>query len=72
MLCSVDPQGLRLTRHDDKIYDTFRKQFPDLKLDLLSEDELKSEDGKKVLICPSFIYHLFPVFCYELQIDVLC
>ncbi|XP_014274961.1 protein PBDC1 [Halyomorpha halys] len=47
LLCSVDPQGLRLTRHDDKIYETFRKQFPELKLDMLNEDELKSEEGKK-------------------------
>lgn len=47
LLSSVDPKGLKLTRHDDKIYEAFRKQFPELKLDVLKEDELKNEEGKK-------------------------
>lgn len=47
ILCSVDPKLLRLTPHDDQIYKTFREVFPDLKVDIINEDELKSEEGKQ-------------------------
>ncbi|XP_051167494.1 protein PBDC1 [Leptopilina boulardi] len=46
ILCSVDPKLLRLTPHDDQIYKTFRETFPNLKVDVINEEELKSEDGK--------------------------
>lgn len=46
IICSVDPKILRLTTHDDVIYKTFREHFPDLKVDLLIEDEMKSPEGK--------------------------
>uniref|UniRef100_R4G8C4 Polysaccharide biosynthesis domain-containing protein n=1 Tax=Rhodnius prolixus TaxID=13249 RepID=R4G8C4_RHOPR len=47
ILCSVDPRSLRLTPRDDKIYSTFRQEFPNLDVRVLIEDELKSADGKK-------------------------
>jgi hypothetical protein len=47
-LCSVDPKLLKLTPHDDNIYKTFREEFPDLKVDVLDEDGLKSLEAKQV------------------------
>ncbi|XP_050531289.1 protein PBDC1 [Daktulosphaira vitifoliae] len=46
LICSVDPKLLRLTPYDDKIYKEFRRLFPDLKLDILNEDEVKSDASK--------------------------
>ncbi|KAG7190639.1 hypothetical protein KM043_006721 [Ampulex compressa] len=46
ILCSVDPKLLRLTPHDDQIYKIFRETFPDLKVNKLNENELKSPEGK--------------------------
>ncbi|KAJ8664543.1 hypothetical protein QAD02_006205 [Eretmocerus hayati] len=46
ILCSVDPKVLKLTPHDDVIYKTFRETFPNLKVDKINEDELKSSEGK--------------------------
>ncbi|CAL7937588.1 unnamed protein product [Xylocopa violacea] len=46
ILCSVDPKFLKLTPHDNQIYKTFRDTFPDLKVDKINEDELKSPEGK--------------------------
>ncbi|XP_015116543.1 protein PBDC1 [Diachasma alloeum] len=46
ILCSLDPKILRLTPHDDAIYKTFREIFPDLKVDVINEDEMKSPEGK--------------------------
>jgi hypothetical protein len=46
-LCSVDPKLLKLTPHDDYIYKTFRKEFPDLKVDRLDEEALKSSEAKQ-------------------------
>ncbi|GLH15851.1 Protein PBDC1 [Gryllus bimaculatus] len=46
ILCSVDPKLLKLTPHDDMIYKTFREEFPDLKVDVVIEDEMKSPEGK--------------------------
>ncbi|XP_066995220.1 protein PBDC1 isoform X1 [Anabrus simplex] len=47
ILCSVDPKLLRLSPHDDTIYKTFRETFPDLKIDILNEEDFKSEEAKK-------------------------
>lgn len=47
ILCSVDPKLLKLTPHDDNIYKTFREEFPDLKVDVLDEDGLKSFEAKQ-------------------------
>ncbi|XP_059619124.1 protein PBDC1 [Phlebotomus argentipes] len=46
MLCSVDPRYLNLTPHDDVIYRTFRKEFPDFDVAEVNEDELKSTAEK--------------------------
>ncbi|XP_043601297.1 protein PBDC1 [Bombus pyrosoma] len=46
ILCSVDPKFLKLTPHDEQIYKTFRDAFPDLEVDKINEDELKSSEGK--------------------------
>nr|CAH7763235.1 unnamed protein product [Callosobruchus chinensis] len=47
LLCSVDPQSLKLTPLDDLIYKLFREEFPDLKIDILKEDDLKSPAAKE-------------------------
>uniref|UniRef100_A0A0A9YVK1 UPF0368 protein Cxorf26 n=1 Tax=Lygus hesperus TaxID=30085 RepID=A0A0A9YVK1_LYGHE len=47
ILCSVDPKVLRLTKHDDSIYTTFREDFPDLDVKLIDEDSMKSVEGKQ-------------------------
>lgn len=46
LLCSVDPRALKLTPFDEVIYKTFREDFPDLKIDQLDEEELKSASSK--------------------------
>ncbi|XP_011312143.1 protein PBDC1 [Fopius arisanus] len=46
ILCSLDPKILRLTPHDDAIYKTFRETFPDLKVDIINVNEMKSSEGK--------------------------
>ncbi|CAG5087666.1 Similar to Pbdc1: Protein PBDC1 (Mus musculus) [Cotesia congregata] len=46
ILCSVDPKLLKLTPHDDLIYKSFREVFPSLSIAKLSEDEMKSPEGK--------------------------
>lgn len=48
MISSVDPTALKLTKMDDEIYEEFRKDFPDLKIDIIKEDELKSAEAKEV------------------------
>nr|CAG4636634.1 EOG090X0HAI [Eubosmina coregoni]SVE70153.1 EOG090X0HAI [Eubosmina coregoni] len=47
LLSSIDPKILRLTKFDDVIYKNFREQFPDLKVGLLREEELKSAQAKE-------------------------
>lgn len=44
----MDPKILRLTAHDDEILKSFRADFPDLKVDVLNEEEMKSPEGKAV------------------------
>ena len=46
MLCSVDSDILNLTPYDDMIYNTFREDFPTLKIDVLNEDDLKNPTAK--------------------------
>nr|XP_041576443.1 protein PBDC1 [Taeniopygia guttata]XP_041576444.1 protein PBDC1 [Taeniopygia guttata] len=45
-ICSVDPQFLRLTPMDERIYENFRGTFRNLRLDRLDPEELKSEAAK--------------------------
>lgn len=46
----MDTKFLRLTPIDDEIYRHFREQFPDMKVDIISEDEIKSPSQKEVKI----------------------
>lgn len=46
LITSVDPKLLRLTKFDDEIYTKFREMFPDMKIDVIDESEMKSADGK--------------------------
>ncbi|XP_074603887.1 protein PBDC1 [Brevipalpus obovatus] len=46
LLCSVPPNQLRLTKKDDLIYKRFREEFPDIKVDKIDEDLMKSDQGK--------------------------
>lgn len=45
----MDPKQLRLSPHDDKIYSRFREVFPDMKIDILDENQMKSNEGKAVI-----------------------
>jgi len=53
LLEKVPPKGLKLTKHDDEIFDHTMKAFPELaepphdKLAKLDEEWMKSADGKK-------------------------
>ena len=49
ILCCVDPTQIpRLSPCDDEIYNAFRKEFPDMKVDVLDEmKDLKSDSMKK-------------------------
>ncbi|KAM3830712.1 protein PBDC1 isoform 4-T4 [Vipera latastei] len=47
LLSAADPAGLRLTPADDRIYAAFRRSFPDLRVDLLDVESLKSEPAKE-------------------------
>ncbi|CRK93093.1 CLUMA_CG006601, isoform A [Clunio marinus] len=46
LLCSVDPRLLKLSPFDDIIFTAFRDEFPDLKVDVLNEDDLKNDLSK--------------------------
>ena len=44
----MNPRILKLTQMDDDIYKKFEEHFPNLKIDQLNEEELKSPAGKEV------------------------
>ncbi|XP_038045955.1 protein PBDC1-like [Patiria miniata] len=46
LISSVDNRVLKLTKQDDDIYHSFREHFPDLKVDVIDQEELKSEAAK--------------------------
>ncbi|KAG5684865.1 hypothetical protein PVAND_014075 [Polypedilum vanderplanki] len=46
LLLSVDSRLLQLTPFDSQIYSTFRQDFPNFRVDVLDENELKSDIGK--------------------------
>ena len=49
ILCSVDPAQIpRLSPCDDELYAAFRKRFPEMPVDKVKEEELKSDKAKKV------------------------
>ncbi|KAM8972424.1 protein PBDC1 [Pelodytes ibericus] len=47
LISSVDPRLLRLTKTDNLIYSTFREDFPQLQIDKLDPDDLKSPAAKE-------------------------
>ncbi|XP_062570732.1 protein PBDC1-like [Saccostrea cucullata] len=47
LISSVDPTVLKLTQIDDEIYTEFRKEFPDFKIDVIREEDLKSPEAKE-------------------------
>ncbi|XP_037807775.1 protein PBDC1 [Lucilia sericata] len=47
LLTSVHPSCIKLTPYDDQIYQTFRQDFPNLKVDVLTDDILKSPAAKQ-------------------------
>lgn len=42
----MDPKFLKLTPYDDIIYKAFREEFPELKIDVLNENDLKAASQK--------------------------
>ena len=48
LITSVDTRELRLTKIDNELYEKFRKEFPDMDVSVINENELKSPEGKKV------------------------
>jgi len=47
LLLSVNPGELKLTPFDDQIYQAFREEFPNTRVDVLNEEEMKSDAGKE-------------------------
>ncbi|GAB6031540.1 polysaccharide biosynthesis domain containing protein 1 [Chamberlinius hualienensis] len=47
IISAVDPQYLKLTPHDNQIYEEFVKTFPDMKLEVIDIEELKSDSAKE-------------------------
>ncbi|XP_062522991.1 protein PBDC1-like [Corticium candelabrum] len=46
LISTVDPSTLQLTRLDDLIYRQFRKKFKRMKIDIINEGELKTDEAK--------------------------
>lgn len=46
LISSVDPKHLKLTPKDDTIYRKFREEFPDFDVEVIKEEDLKSESAK--------------------------
>lgn len=46
ILLSVKARELKLTAKDDLIYDTFKADFPNFKIDQIEENTLKSNESK--------------------------
>ncbi|XP_068130806.1 protein PBDC1 [Hyperolius riggenbachi] len=47
LISSVEPRLLKLTKTDDVIYTAFRDEFPDLRIDVLDPEDLKSPAAKE-------------------------
>ncbi|XP_026129342.1 protein PBDC1-like [Carassius auratus] len=47
LISSVDPKFLKLTKSDEQIYTKFREAFPDLSIQVLDAELLKSADAKE-------------------------
>ena len=47
LICSVNCTKLKLTKFDNELYEQFLLSFPNIKIDVLKEHELKSEVAKR-------------------------
>jgi hypothetical protein len=47
LICSISPQILKLTPKDDVVYEEFRKLFPDMSVDVIQVDQLKTSEAKE-------------------------
>merc|ERR1719300_1669141 len=47
LVSSVDPALLRLTKHDDELHTKFLETFPDMKIDVLDENDMKNKENKE-------------------------
>ncbi|XP_065146570.1 protein PBDC1 [Paramisgurnus dabryanus] len=47
LISAVDPKFLKLTKSDDQIYTKFREAFPDLSIQVLDPELLKSAEAKE-------------------------
>ncbi|TRY65439.1 hypothetical protein DNTS_008770 [Danionella cerebrum] len=47
LISSVDPKLLKLTKSDEEIYTKFREAFPDLSIQILDPELLKSAEAKE-------------------------
>ena len=48
LLHTVDFSKVAMTKMDDRIYDHFRRVFPNLSVDVITEDDLKSAASKEL------------------------
>ena len=68
LITAVDPSILKLTPMDDEIHKQFREDFNDLKVDVLQENDIKSEANKQVcafavsLICCLSILTIISIY----------
>ncbi|XP_055855140.1 protein PBDC1 [Episyrphus balteatus] len=46
LICNIDPKSVKLSPFDDIIYTTFRQDFPNLKIDKILDDDLKTPEQK--------------------------
>jgi len=46
LITAVDPKLLKLSPHDDIIYAKFKADFPDLKVEVITDDLIKSDEAK--------------------------
>nr|XP_054765427.1 protein PBDC1-like [Lytechinus pictus] len=46
LVSSVDSTVLKLTKHDDEIFQHFKHDFPDMKIDIIDPEDLKSDKSK--------------------------
>ena len=72
LITSVEPKSLKLTKIDSDIYSQFRESFADLKIDIVSEDVIKSADEKPVnLLSRSSLVSDSVHRCYAFQTAIL-
>ena len=64
----MDPSILKLTPMDEEIYKQFREDFKDLKVDVLQEDDIKSEANKQV--CDFAVSHICCSSTLTIQLQI--